>query len=143
MKVKELMTQNVLAVKKDVSLRKLVKLLDEHAITGAPVVDDEGRLIGIVSGKDVIRAIDQLIRVNISIDEVKDIKGKYNWVEGVMTTRVISASEEDDVRDVFRTMVQRKIHRIPVVRDGKPVGIISSQDACRLVAGLEELKIKK
>ena len=143
MKVKELMTQNVLAVKKDVSLRKLVKLLDENAITGAPVVDDEGRLIGIVSGKDVIRAIDQLIRVHISIDEVKDIKGKYNWVEGVMTTRVISVSEEDDVRDVFRTMVQRKIHRVPVVRDGKPVGIISSQDACRLVAGLEELKVKK
>ncbi|OGG01545.1 MAG: hypothetical protein A3F83_11310, partial [Candidatus Glassbacteria bacterium RIFCSPLOWO2_12_FULL_58_11] len=120
MKVKELMTQTVLTVKKDVSLRKLVKLLDEHSITGAPVVDDEGRLIGIVSGKDVIRAIDQLIRVNISIDEVKDIKGKYNWVEGVMTTRVISASEEDDVRDVFRTMVERRIHRIPVVRDGKP-----------------------
>jgi len=143
MKVKELMTQNVLAVKKDVSLRKLVKLLDENRITGAPVVDDEGRLIGIVSGKDVIRAIDQLIRVHISIDEVKDIKGKYNWVEGVMTTRVISVSEEDDVRDVFRTMVQRKIHRVPVVRDGKPVGIISSQDACRLVAGLEELKVKK
>ena len=143
MKVKELMTQTVLTVKKDVSLRKLVKLLDEHSITGAPVVDDEGRLIGIVSGKDVIRAIDQLIRVNISIDEVKDIKGKYNWVEGVMTTRVISASEEDDVRDVFRTMVERRIHRIPVVRDGRPVGIISSQDACRLVAGLEELKVKK
>ena len=143
MKVKELMTQTVLAVKKDVSLRKLVKLLDENRITGAPVVDDEGRLIGIVSGKDVIRAIDQLIRVHISIDEVKDIKGKYNWVEGVMTTRVISVSEEDDVRDVFRTMVQRKIHRVPVVRDGKPVGIISSQDACRLVAGLEELKVKK
>ena len=143
MKVKELMTQTVLAVKKDVSLRKLVKLLDEHSITGAPVVDDEGRLIGIVSGKDVIRAIDQLIRVSISIDEVKDIKGKYNWVEGVMTSRVISASEEDDVLDVFRMMVERKIHRIPVVRDGKPVGIISSQDACRLVAGLEELKVKK
>ncbi|OGF99947.1 MAG: hypothetical protein A2Z86_02935 [Candidatus Glassbacteria bacterium GWA2_58_10] len=143
MKVKELMTQTVLTVKKDVSLRKLVKLLDEHSITGAPVVDDEGRLIGIVSGKDVIRAIDQLIRVNISIDEVKDIKGKYNWVEGVMTTRVISASEEDDVRDVFRTMVERRIHRIPVVRDGRPVGIISSQDACRLVAGLEELKVRK
>ena len=143
MKVKELMTQTVLTVKKDVSLRKLVKLLDEHSITGAPVVDDEGRLIGIVSGKDVIRAIDQLIRVNISIDEVKDIKGKYNWVEGVMTTRVISASEEDDVRDVFRTMVERRIHRIQVVRDGRPVGIISSQDACRLVAGLEELKVRK
>jgi len=143
MKVKELMTSNVLSVKKDLSIRRLIKLLDENKITGAPVVDDEGKLIGIVSSKDVIRAIDHLIRVHISIDEQQEHKGKYNWVEGVMTTEVITANEEDDVRDVFRTMVERKIHRIPVVRNGELVGIISSQDACRLVSGLDQLKVKK
>ena len=45
------------------SIRKLIKLLDEHHITGAPVVDDSGRLIGIVSGKDIISAIDHLLQV--------------------------------------------------------------------------------
>ncbi len=143
MKVKELMTKNVLSVKKNISIRKLVKLLGEHSITGAPVVDDDGKLIGIVSSTDVIQAIDHLIRVHISIDEQQENKGKYNWVDGIMTSKVITVSEEDDVREVFHTLVERKIHRVPVVRDGKPVGIISSLDACRLVSDLGELKVKK
>lgn len=143
MKVKELMTKNVLSVKKNISIRKLVKLLGEHSITGAPVIDDDGKLIGIVSSTDVIQAIDHLIRVHISIDEQQENKGKYNWVDGIMTSKVITVSEEDDVREVFHTLVERKIHRVPVVRDGKPVGIISSLDACRLVSDLGELKVKK
>ena len=143
MKVKELMTKNVLSVKKNISIRKLVKLLGEYSITGAPVVDVDGKLIGIVSSTDVIQAIDHLIRVHISIDEQQENKGKYNWVDGIMTSKVITVSEEDDVRDVFNTLVERKIHRVPVVRDGKPVGIISSLDACRLVSDLGELKVKK
>lgn len=143
MKVKELMTKNVLSVKKNISIRKLVKLLGEHSITGAPVVDDDGKLIGIVSSTDVIQAIDHLIRVHISIDEQQEDKGKYNWVDGIMTSKVITVSEEDDVREVFHTLVERKIHRVPVVRGGKPVGIISSLDACRLVSDLGELKVKK
>ena len=143
MKVKELMTKSELTVKKNISIRKLVKLLIEHSITGVPVVDDDGKLIGIVSSKDVIRAIEHLIRVHVSIDEQQENRGKYNWVDGIMTRKVITVSEEDDVQKVFRTMVERKIHRVPVVKDGKPVGIISSHDACRLVSGLDELKVKK
>ncbi len=142
MKVKELMTPNVLTVSKDMSIRRLVKLLVEQRITGAPVVDDTGALIGIVSAKDVIRAIDHLIKVKLSIDEQQEDRGRFNWVEGLMTSNVITAGEDDDVQEVFRTMVERKIHRVPVVREGRPVGIISSQDACRLVSGLAELKMK-
>ena len=137
MKVKEIMTREVLTVTKELSIRRLIKLLEQNKITGAPVVDEQGKLVGIVSSKDVIRAIDHLIRVHVSIDEQKDHKGKYNWVEGVMTTDVISVSEEDDASEVFGTMVRRKIHRVPVVKNGKLVGIISSQDACKIVAGID------
>ncbi|MCE5270580.1 CBS domain-containing protein [bacterium] len=139
MKVKDLMSRNVVSVTKDMSIRKLIKLMEEHRITGAPVVDETGCLIGIVSGKDVISAIDHLLRVQLSLDEQQEHKGRFNWVEGIMTREVLTASEEDDVRSVFSQMVERKIHRIPVVREGKPVGIISSQDACRLVSGLGQL----
>lgn len=137
MKVKEIMTHDVLTVTKDLSIRRLIKLLDKNKITGAPVVDEQGKLIGIVSSKDVIRAIDHLIRVHVSLDEQKEHKGKYNWVDGLMTTDVITADEEDDVREVFGTMLRLQIHRIPVVKEGKPVGIISSQDACKIVADVE------
>ena len=137
MKVKEIMTHEVLTVTKELSIRRLIKLLEQNKITGAPVVDEQGKLIGIVSSKDVIRAIDHLIRVHVSIDEQQDHKGKDNWVEGVMTTDVITVGEEDDVAEVFGTMVRRKIHRVPVVKNGKLVGIISSQDACKIVAGID------
>lgn len=140
MKVKELMTSSVLTVTGDMSIRKLVMLLEQNRITGAPVVDADGKLIGIVSGRDIVKAIDHLIRVHISIDEQQEDRGKYNWVEGIMTPNVFTCGENDDVQDVFNTMVEKKIHRMPVVKDGKPVGIISSQDACKLVSGLKELK---
>ena len=137
MKVKEIMTRDVLTVTKDLSIRRLIKLLDKNKITGAPVVDEQGKLIGIVSSKDVIRAIDHLIRVHVSLDEQKEHKGQYNWVDGVMTTDVVTAGEEEDVREVFGTMLRLQIHRIPVVKEGKPVGIISSQDACKIIANVE------
>ena len=137
MKVKEIMTRDVLTVTKDLSIRRLIKLLDKNKITGAPVVDEQGKLIGIVSSKDVIRAIDHLIRVHVSLDEQKEHKGQYNWVDGLMTTDVVTADEEDDVREVFGTMLRLQIHRIPVVKEGKPVGIISSQDACKIIANVE------
>jgi CBS domain-containing protein len=137
MKVKEIMTRDVLTVTKDLSIRRLIKLLDKNKITGAPVVDEQGKLIGIVSSKDVIRAIDHLIRVHVSLDEQKEHKGQYNWVDGLMTTNVVTADEEDDVREVFGTMLRLQIHRVPVVKEGKPVGIISSQDACKIVANVE------
>ena len=137
MKVKEIMTRDVLTVTKDLSIRRLIKLLDKNKITGAPVVDEQGKLIGIVSSKDVIRAIDHLIRVHVSLDEQKEHKGQYNWVDGLMTTDVVTADEEDDVREVFGTMLRLQIHRVPVVKEGKPVGIISSQDACKIVANVE------
>jgi len=140
MKVKELMTRNVLTVTADMSIRKLVMLLEQNRITGAPVVDEDGRLIGIVSGRDIVKAIDHLIRVHISIDEQQEDRGKYNWVEGIMSAKVITCAADDDVREVFSKMVEKKIHRMPVVEDGRPVGIISSQDACKLVSGLKELK---
>jgi len=137
MKVKEIMTRDVLTVTKDLSIRRLIKLLDKNKITGAPVVDEQGKLIGIVSSKDVIRAIDHLIRVHVSLDEQKEHKGQYNWVDGLMTTDVVTADEEDDVREVFGTMLRLQIHRVPVVKEGKPVGIISSQDACKIVVNVE------
>jgi len=139
MKVKDLMSRNVVSVTKEMSIRKLIKLMEERHITGAPVVDEAGRLIGIVSGRDIIAAIDYLLQVKLSLDEQQAHKGRYNWVEGIMSREVLTAQEDDDVRAVFKQMVERKIHRIPVVRDGKPVGIISSQDACRLVSGLGDL----
>jgi len=134
MKAKDIMTRDVVTVKKDLSIRKLIKLLENKKITGVPVVDDDGKLEGIVSEKDIIIAIDHLIKVHVSLDEQRDIHGKYNWVEGIMTRKVETVCEDSEASEAFRLMSEKRFHRVPVVKEGKMVGIISSMDACRILS---------
>jgi CBS domain-containing protein len=139
MKARDIMTRDVVTVPKDMSIRKLIRLLETKKITGAPVVDDEDNLIGIISEKDIIVAIEHLIKVYVSLDEQKEMRGKYNWVEGVMSHKVLTVDEDADCSEAFRIMSEKRVHRLPVVRDGKLVGIISSMDACRLLSDPEAL----
>ena len=138
MKAKEIMSKMPITVQKEVTIRALIKILLKNQISGVPVVDKEGKLEGIVSEKDVIRAIAELIRVNLSIDEIRENPGRYNWVEGIMSRDVITVTEESDAVEVFRIMAKRHIHRIPVVQDEKLVGIISSSDAHRLLEKMQK-----
>ena len=140
MKAKDIMTRDVVTVTRDMSIRKLVRLLETKKITGAPVVDEEGNLIGIISEKDIIIAIEHLIKVYVSLDEQKEMRGKYNWVDGVMSRKVMTVDEDTDCSEAFRLMSEKRFHRLPVVRDGKLVGIISSMDACKLLSDPEALK---
>lgn len=133
MKAREIMTRDIITVKKDYTIRKLIDTLQNNNITGAPVVDDKGELIGIVSVKDVIKAVSSLIKVQLSIEEIKEMRGKFNWVEGIMTSEVISVSADSEILDVFKVMVEKHIHRVPVMEKGKMVGIISASDAYRVM----------
>ncbi len=131
MKAKEIMSRNVIFVKKDYTVRKLIRILKENRITGAPVVDDRGNLEGIVSRASIIDAVDEMLKVKLSPGEINKLKGRFNWVEGIMTREVITVEAEDDALEVFKLMDSRNIHRIPVMEDGKIAGIISVSDAIR------------
>lgn len=132
MKARDIMTTNVVTVNKELTIYQLIKVLLKNQISGVPVIDNNGKLEGIVSEKDVIRAVAELIKVNLSIDEINMKVGKLNWVEGIMTKNAITVTEEADAKEVFKIMAAKQIHRIPVVKNGKLVGIISSSDAHRL-----------
>lgn len=132
MKARDIMTTNVVTVNKELTIYQLIKVLLKNQISGVPVIDNNGKLEGIVSEKDVIRAVAELIKVNLSIDEINMKVGKLNWVEGIMTKNTITVTEEADAKEVFKIMAVKQIHRIPVVKNGKLVGIISSSDAHRL-----------
>ncbi len=138
MKAKEIMNKMPITVQKDLIIRQLIKILLKKQISGVPVVDQEGKLEGIVSEKDVIRAIAELIRINLSIDEIKENIGRFNWVEGIMSRDVITVTEETDALEIFQVMAKRRIHRIPIVQDEKLVGIISSSDAYRLLEKIQK-----
>ncbi len=133
MKAAEIMTPEVITVKKYYTIRKMINILQEHKITGAPVVDDEENLIGMVSLKDVINAVSDLIKVHVSIEEIERKRGKFNWVEGIMTDEVVTVEEDTDVLAVFNLMVENHIHRVPVMKNGKMTGLISISDSHRAI----------
>ncbi|MEQ8187880.1 MAG: CBS domain-containing protein [Candidatus Eremiobacterota bacterium] len=134
MKARDVMTKQVITVSSDLSIRKLIQLLITERISGVPVVDDAGEVIGIISERDILKAVDRLIKVKVSLDEEREQKGSFNWVDGIMTKEVIFVSEDDPVEHVCKLMSERKIHRVPVMKGKKIVGIITSMDVLKTVA---------
>ena len=136
MKVRDIMTTELVTVNKELTIRQLIKMLQQNQVSGVPVVDSEGRLEGIVSEKDIIRAVSELIKVNLSIEEINRKVGKLNWVEGIMSKNVITVTMDTDAREVFKIMASKQIHRVPVVKNGILIGIVSASDAHRLIEKL-------
>ncbi|MBN1593369.1 MAG: CBS domain-containing protein [Candidatus Coatesbacteria bacterium] len=142
------MTREVVTVLPSTSLKALGRILEEHHITGAPVVDEDDRIVGIVSQTDIL--FSQLASQvgNASYDDIFDLfcassegggvlrhRRSPRWVEDIMTKRVVSATEDTSVSELALMLSEKSIHRIPVVNDGKLVGIVSALDLLRALAG--------
>ena len=116
MKVQEIMTANVVSVGEDASVREVAQVLDRHRISGMPVCDEAGHMVGLVSEYDLIA------------------KPGARTAAEAMTRDVISVMEETSVDEVRYLLVQRKIKRVPVLRGQKLVGIVSRADLVREIA---------
>lgn len=143
MHASDIMTTNVATVTPGTRIEDLCDLLRERKITGAPVVDAEGRLVGIVSKDDVLfrgRGFDSETRQTPDIKQLF-ASGFVGFNQGgggpvivseIMTKGVISAEEDAAVDELCRLMWERRIHRVPIVRGGVLVGIVSALDICRV-----------
>jgi CBS domain-containing protein len=145
MKAKEIMTRDPITCLPQTPIEDLCETLRRENINGAPVVDEAGRLVGIVSQDDVIF---RKLTPNEDIHPPRDIKDLFQRgfasiadsdagprrVEDIMTREVISADEETPVEQLCRTMWERRIHRIPITRNGKLSGIVSALDLCKIIA---------
>jgi CBS-domain-containing membrane protein len=116
MKVGEIMTPNVISVSEDAPVREVAQLLDRHRVSGLPVCDDDGHMVGLVSEYDLIA------------------KPDARTAGEAMTHDVISVMEDTTVDDVRFLLVNRKIKRVPVLRGTKLVGILSRADLVREIA---------
>ena len=116
MKVKEIMTANVLSAREDTPVREVAQLLDRHRISGVPVCDGAGHMVGLVSEYDLIA------------------KPDAQTAGEAMTRDVISVMEDTSVDEVRYLLVQRKIKRVPVLRGQRLVGIVSRADLVREIA---------
>ena len=142
--VKDLMTADVLSVNPDTTVEELIKLLMDKKISGVPVVNEQGGVVGIVTEADLIvrdsklhippylnifGAMIFLENPKILDDEVR--KAAAVKVGDLMTDEVISVEDDADVEKVATLMIEKKINRVPVVKNGKLVGIISRGDVVR------------
>ena len=141
MKVKDVMTAEVLTVAKNTPFKDVVDLLVEHRISSVPVVDDERHLVGLVTEADLMskEAFDLRQRRPLAaLSELLSGTGRWSakasglTAGAVMTERVVTVGPGEDVRAAARRMLELGMKRFPVVEDGRLVGIVSRQDLLRI-----------
>jgi CBS domain-containing protein len=146
MRAADVMTTAVITTSPNASVASVAALLLERGISGVPVVDSEGRMVGIVSEGDLLHraeiGTEQQTRRRRSwwLEAIKSgrdtglrdyIKSHGRTVENVMTRDVISVSETTELADIALLLETKGIKRVPVVRDGQLVGIISRSNLVR------------
>ena len=148
MRAMDVMTTNVITVEPDTAVQELATLLSDRGISGVPVVDKDSRLVGIVSEGDLLHRTEtgterrtQRRRSrwldNFASDQAaaRDyVKAHGRTVREIMTRDVISVSDTTELADIATLLETRRIRRVPVVRDGQLVGIISRANLVRALA---------
>lgn len=126
MLVRELMTPNPVTVNPDTSVPEALRLLRERKVRRLPVVDSHGRLVGIVSDKDLLYASPSPA-TTLAVWEIPELLGKIK-VEKVMTHDVVTVAEKTPLEEAARLMADRKIGGLPVMQGPDLVGIITETD---------------
>ncbi len=144
MRAADIMTSAVITVRENASVAAVARLLVEHGISAVPVVDEDNRVIGMVSEGDLLhrtetgteRARSWWLEMLASTNQLAGdyIKSHSGSVKDVMTRDVISISDTTPVNDIAILLETNRIKRAPVVRDGKLVGIISRANLVRALA---------
>jgi len=151
MRVSDVMTRNIVSIRPDDTILKAARLMLQNRISGLPVVDAEGGLVGMVTEGDFLRRteintnrqrpkwIEFVVGPGRLADEYTHTSGRK--VEEVMTQDPVTVEENDSLATVVELMERKRIKRLPVLRDGKIVGIISRANLVRaLVTTVQENK---
>jgi CBS domain-containing protein len=146
MRAMDVMTTDVITVDPDMTVQGLASLLAERGISGAPVVDAHGKLVGIISEGDLLHRAEigtahrhRDRRRSWWLDHfASDLAREYvkshgRTVKDIMTHDVVSVTEDTDLANVAALLEAKRIKRVPVMRDGDVVGIISRANIVRAV----------
>ena len=145
MKVSQIMRQPVISMREDDSLEEAARVMLEHNLRGVPVVNEQGKMSGFLSVSDYLAKdarvpftryyAPQLFGKWIEPETLEKIyeEARTTPVRDIMSTRVVSVTEDDPVEKVIELMMRRDLNRIPVVRDGVPIGIVARYDLLRIM----------
>jgi CBS domain-containing protein len=151
LKVKDIMTKDVIMISPETEIAYATKLLLEKGINGAPVVDAEGTLVGILCQSDLIAqqkklpipSLFTLLDGFIPLTSMKHIERAVHKVLAItvadaMTPNPVTVQPDATIEEVATIMVDRNYHSLPVVDGGKLVGILGKEDILRtLMSGSE------
>jgi CBS domain-containing protein len=148
MLAKDIMRRKIVTVGSRLTLQELTKILDENCITGAPVVDASGTVLGVVSQTDLVRSRressagiplyhrendEPLTSLGIHFEEFDQTR-----VEQIMTPGAISFDEETPVEKLAAAMLERHIHRVLITRGDRLIGIVTTMDLLRALVVLSK-----
>ncbi len=146
MKVKKIMSKEVVAVSEDDTVKEVAKLFVQKKIGGAPVLRGD-ELVGMISEDDLImqdvkiqfpsfiQFLDSFIYLGSMRHFEETLKKAVGArVRDVMTTDVVWVSEEDTIEDAATLMIEKRVNRVLVLRDGKLVGIVAKEDIIKAIS---------
>jgi len=141
MQAMDVMTRDVVTIDADRPVVEVARLLLERRISAVPVVDPDGRLLGIVSEGDLLRRVEtdtqrrrsgwRALRASNWHLAAEYVKSHARRAADIMTRDVVSVSETTSLADITDIIEDRKIKRVPVTRDGILIGIVSRADLLR------------
>lgn len=116
MKISEIMQKNIIKLSPEDDIKKALEVMEVNNINGAPVVDKDSKLVGIIVKADIYRFL---------IEE-----GHYDTypISSIMTKNVVSSNADDEVVEAARKLVDKNIVAIPVVEEEKVIGIVSMEN---------------
>ena len=144
---KDIMTKDVVTVTPDTSIEELSTLLVSNEISGAPVVNADGAIVGMVTENDlisrnkrlhiptVVSFLDAVIYLESSKKFSDDVKRlTATKVGDICAKKVVSITEDTTLTDIATIMSEMNVHLLPVVSSGKVVGIVGKRDVVKAVA---------
>ena len=147
MQAADMMTSNVLTVRPDMPVREVAKLLIDHQISAVPVVDEADRPVGIVSEGDLVRRTEigtetgrswWLDLFTSTENRASRFLKEHGHTAGqVMSRKLVTVAEDTPLPEIARLLEKHRIKRVPVLRDGRIVGIVSRANILRGLAAAE------
>ncbi|HUO76814.1 MAG TPA: CBS domain-containing protein [Thermodesulfovibrionales bacterium] len=147
LKAKDIMTKDVITLSPDTTVEKAGRLFIDRGMSGAPVVDSEGKLFGVVTENDlisknrrlhiptVLRLFDAFIPLGASKLEEELKRMTASTVGEICSRDVVTVDEEASIEDIATIMTERNVHLLPVMGKGKLMGIIGKKNLIRGIAG--------
>ncbi len=145
--VREMMTRKVINLSPDMAVVEAAAVLIKNGISGAPVVDDEGRLLGLVSEFDCLRAVavsDYEMDSHDAIESVGDLMSREPLIRSVgdlMSREPLTVPPDMDLFTLAHEFVSRRVRRFPVVENGRVIGQVSRRDALKAALVLRKDRI--